>query len=246
MTTERDVCHDARVTDHGTVNRANWDERAPAHAASAGYGLERFRADAGHLSDVVRFDLPLLGDVTGLDGVHLQCHIGTDTISLARRYGVASIRARLTRLRLSLRRRRSRQGAQRSSTFATQREPPFENGTIWSYPRLSLVRQSTQRPRSLHQTAKRTIGEKLSSGAGASSSPRTAARARASSAARFLVPRSASSTSASMSRADRRSSSHQNRSRYHHQRRPSRVVTRTGSSSCDVARRAKRRSEQST
>ena len=29
-------CHDAPVTDHGTVNRANWDERAPAHAASAG------------------------------------------------------------------------------------------------------------------------------------------------------------------------------------------------------------------
>ena len=163
----------------------------------------------------------------------------------ARRYGIASIRARPTRLLVSLRRRRSRHGAQRSSTFATQRDPPFENETIWSYPRLSLVRQSTQRPRSLHQTAKRTIGERLSSGTGASSSPRTAARARASSAARFFVPRSAPSTSASMSRADRLSSSHQKRSRYHHQRRPSRVVTRTGSSSCDVARRAKRLSEQS-
>jgi len=33
---------------------------------------------------VVRFDLPRLGDITGLRGVHLQCHIGTDTISLAR------------------------------------------------------------------------------------------------------------------------------------------------------------------
>jgi SAM-dependent methyltransferase len=32
----------------------------------------------------VRFDRPLLGDVAGLRGVHLQCHIGTDTISLAR------------------------------------------------------------------------------------------------------------------------------------------------------------------
>ena len=72
------------MTDHGSVNRANWDERAPAHAASAGYGLERFRADPDHLSKGVRFDLPLLGDVAGLQGVHLQCHIGTDTISLAR------------------------------------------------------------------------------------------------------------------------------------------------------------------
>jgi SAM-dependent methyltransferase len=32
----------------------------------------------------VRFDLPRLGEVRGLRGVHLQCHIGTDTVSLAR------------------------------------------------------------------------------------------------------------------------------------------------------------------
>ncbi|GAA3056040.1 Methyltransferase domain-containing protein [Actinokineospora globicatena] len=66
------------------VNKARWDERAPAHAASADYGVERFRADPTHLSDVVRFDRPRLGDLTGLRGVHLQCHIGTDTLSLAR------------------------------------------------------------------------------------------------------------------------------------------------------------------
>lgn len=72
------------MTDYRHVNRANWDERAPAHAASADYALETFRSDPRHLSDVVRFDLPLLGDVTDLEGVHLQCHIGTDTISLAR------------------------------------------------------------------------------------------------------------------------------------------------------------------
>lgn len=67
------------------LNRAAWDERAPAHAASPGYALERFLSDPTHLSEVVRFDLPLLGDIAGLDGVHLQCHIGTDTVSLARR-----------------------------------------------------------------------------------------------------------------------------------------------------------------
>lgn len=32
----------------------------------------------------MRLDLPLLGDVTGLRGVHLQCHLGTDTLSRAR------------------------------------------------------------------------------------------------------------------------------------------------------------------
>ena len=72
------------MDDYLEVNKANWDERAPAHARSGDYGFDRFIEDPGHLSDVVRFDLPLLGDVTGLRGVHLQCHIGTDTISLAR------------------------------------------------------------------------------------------------------------------------------------------------------------------
>jgi SAM-dependent methyltransferase len=70
--------------DYRTLNRLSWDERAPAHAASPGYHLDDFRADPAYVSDVVRFDLPLLGDVSGLRGVHLQCHIGTDTISLAR------------------------------------------------------------------------------------------------------------------------------------------------------------------
>jgi SAM-dependent methyltransferase len=46
--------------------------------------VDRFASDPGHLSEVVRFDLPLLGDIAGLRGVHLQCHIGTDTVSLAR------------------------------------------------------------------------------------------------------------------------------------------------------------------
>jgi SAM-dependent methyltransferase len=66
------------------VNRAMWDERAPAHAASPDYGLARFVADPAHISDVVTFDRRLLGPVAGLRGVHLQCHIGTDTVSLAR------------------------------------------------------------------------------------------------------------------------------------------------------------------
>jgi SAM-dependent methyltransferase len=72
------------VEDYTELNRASWDERAPAHAASSDYAVDRFATDPGHLSDVVRFDLPLLGDIGGLRGVHLQCHIGTDTVSLAR------------------------------------------------------------------------------------------------------------------------------------------------------------------
>lgn len=66
------------------LNRANWDERAAAHAASPDYAFERFATDPAYLSSEVRFDRPRLGDVSGLRGVHLQCHIGTDTVSLAR------------------------------------------------------------------------------------------------------------------------------------------------------------------
>lgn len=72
------------MSDYRRLNQANWDDRAPVHAASADYGFDRFRADPAHLSDVVRFDLPRLGDIRGLRGVHLQCHIGTDTLSLSR------------------------------------------------------------------------------------------------------------------------------------------------------------------
>lgn len=66
------------------VNRANWDERAPAHAASPDYRVDRFIEDPEFISDIVRFDLPRLGEVRDLRGLHLQCHIGTDTLSLAR------------------------------------------------------------------------------------------------------------------------------------------------------------------
>ena len=73
------------MTDYRDLNRANWDDRAPAHAASATYDLQGFETDPQRLSHTVTFDRPLLGDISGLRGVHLQCHIGTDTLSLARR-----------------------------------------------------------------------------------------------------------------------------------------------------------------
>jgi len=67
--------------DYLAINRANWDSRVPHH--EKGYDLDRF-LDPSHLSETVRFDLPRLGDVSGKKTVHLQCHIGTDTLSLHR------------------------------------------------------------------------------------------------------------------------------------------------------------------
>jgi SAM-dependent methyltransferase len=72
------------MEDYRDVNRANWDDRVAAHAASPDYAVSRFTDDPSFLSEVVSFDRPRLGDIAGLDAVHLQCHIGTDTVSLAR------------------------------------------------------------------------------------------------------------------------------------------------------------------
>jgi SAM-dependent methyltransferase len=67
-----------------TLNKAHWDECAPLHAASPGYATQALVDNPELLSEVVRFDHQLLGDISGMRGVHLQCHIGTDTLSLAR------------------------------------------------------------------------------------------------------------------------------------------------------------------
>jgi SAM-dependent methyltransferase len=65
-------------------NLANWNDRVPIHTGPDGYSLDKFRADPRFLSDVVTYDRARLGDIAGLRVVHLQCHIGTDTLSLVR------------------------------------------------------------------------------------------------------------------------------------------------------------------
>lgn len=90
MCDDADVHQQERGRDHRAINHANWESRVAHHATSEEYGLDRFVADPRHLSGVVRFDLPRLGEIAGLDVVHLQCHIGTDTLSLARLGGRVS------------------------------------------------------------------------------------------------------------------------------------------------------------
>ncbi|HEY0870699.1 MAG TPA: class I SAM-dependent methyltransferase [Acidothermaceae bacterium] len=69
--------------DWRAINLANWESRVSLHIGPGGYDLDAFD-DPTHLSTVVRYDLPRLGRLDGLDVVHLQCHLGTDTVSLAR------------------------------------------------------------------------------------------------------------------------------------------------------------------
>ncbi|MGV9577793.1 class I SAM-dependent methyltransferase [Streptomyces sp. NPDC003509] len=69
------------------INRARWDERVPIHAAGDFYGLDAFLAGRDALRD---FELAEVGDVTGRTLLHLQCHIGVDTLSWAR-HGAAHV-----------------------------------------------------------------------------------------------------------------------------------------------------------
>lgn len=73
---------DAETTRMMLANRANWDARTPIHLASAFYGLDGTRDSASWFADYEWVDL---GELDGADLLHLQCHLGTETIALARR-----------------------------------------------------------------------------------------------------------------------------------------------------------------
>jgi SAM-dependent methyltransferase len=63
------------------ANRANWDDRVPVHVASSHYDVDGWLASRiGPRPE----ELEALGDVAGLDLVHLQCHFGMDTLAFAR------------------------------------------------------------------------------------------------------------------------------------------------------------------
>jgi len=66
------------------ANRANWDERADVHIddRTGSYGIARFLAGEDVLCPIEAAEI---GAVGGRDLLHLQCHIGLDTLSLARR-----------------------------------------------------------------------------------------------------------------------------------------------------------------
>ena len=65
------------------LNRSLWDERVAHHVASPFYDVDGFVA--GTHDPIRSFEDAELGDVTGLDLVHLQCHFGLDTLAWARR-----------------------------------------------------------------------------------------------------------------------------------------------------------------
>lgn len=69
------------------INRANWDERVAIHLASVPYDLTPLREGRGTLNPIEEAEL---GPVAGLAVLHLQCHFGKDTLTLAQR-GAAAV-----------------------------------------------------------------------------------------------------------------------------------------------------------
>ncbi len=63
------------------ANKKLWNQRVAAHLSSEFYDVPSFKAGKTSLNEI---ELKALGDVRGKTLLHLQCHFGMDTISLAR------------------------------------------------------------------------------------------------------------------------------------------------------------------
>lgn len=63
------------------INRKSWNKRTEIHLKSEFYDLDNFLKGKSSLNDI---ELNLLGNIKGKTILHLQCHFGQDTISLAR------------------------------------------------------------------------------------------------------------------------------------------------------------------
>lgn len=62
-------------------NKASWNNRTDYHIQSDFYDMQAFRNGKNSLKNI---ELALLGDVKGKSILHLQCHFGQDSMSLAR------------------------------------------------------------------------------------------------------------------------------------------------------------------
>ncbi|MFY9615514.1 MAG: class I SAM-dependent methyltransferase [Candidatus Dormiibacterota bacterium] len=69
------------MSEYLEVNKRRWNELARLHPGTAFYDLDRLR---GGGSSLHRLEIDEVGPVEGRRLLHLQCHIGTETVSWAR------------------------------------------------------------------------------------------------------------------------------------------------------------------
>ncbi|MBT8322605.1 MAG: class I SAM-dependent methyltransferase [Eudoraea sp.] len=67
--------------DYKDINRKAWNNKVAAHLQSDFYDVPGFLEGKSALQEI---ELGLLGDIAGKSVLHLQCHFGLDTLSLAR------------------------------------------------------------------------------------------------------------------------------------------------------------------
>lgn len=75
---------DARTSDWFADNEANWDDRARVHMSGNYCGAHDLIADPKSITSELAQDIHRFGSLEGKHVIHLQCHVGTDTIGLAR------------------------------------------------------------------------------------------------------------------------------------------------------------------
>ncbi|MBA4154395.1 bifunctional 2-polyprenyl-6-hydroxyphenol methylase/3-demethylubiquinol 3-O-methyltransferase UbiG [Flavobacterium sp.] len=69
------------IPDYININKETWNKKTAVHVASDFYNNEAFLNGKSSLNS---FEIDLLGDVSHKKILHLQCHFGQDTLSLAR------------------------------------------------------------------------------------------------------------------------------------------------------------------
>ncbi len=84
------MSRDAKWPTWRAENLAGWEERVPIHLGPQGYDVEGLLADPARISETVQNDRRALGSVLGMSVAHLQCHLGTDSLSLMR-LGAAAV-----------------------------------------------------------------------------------------------------------------------------------------------------------
>lgn len=111
------------MKDYLAINRASWNQRTLSHIQSPWYEVDEFLAGQTSLKPI---EIKLLGDITGQSVIHLQCHFGLDTLSMAR------MGAQVTGLDLSDEAiRQAQQLAKKTGT-----EAHFVAGDVYSAPDL--------------------------------------------------------------------------------------------------------------
>ncbi|HMG14003.1 MAG TPA: hypothetical protein VK590_01080, partial [Saprospiraceae bacterium] len=67
--------------DYLKINKDLWNAKVPIHVGSDFYEQKEFMAGKTSLKDI---ELHLLADIKDKEVLHLQCHFGQDSLSMAR------------------------------------------------------------------------------------------------------------------------------------------------------------------